>query len=96
MHATVRRYDEVAASPHDVLHTGHEIARVLGHLPGFVTYLVWEVEDGGLVSLTIFETREDSEVADRWLASAAGAPLSARVGRPIELSAGTLIVQRGL
>ena len=96
MHATVRRYDGVAASPHDIMRTGQQIARVLGQLPGFVTYLVWEGEDGVLASLTIFETREDREAADRWLASAAGAPFEAGVGRPVELSAGKLIVQRGL
>jgi hypothetical protein len=96
MHAAVFRYDGVARSTEELLPVGRRVAAVLGQVPGFVTHVLLDAGGGVLLSVSIFDTAADLEVAERLITQPSGDSPTIAWPPPTRLTAGEVIVQRGL
>jgi len=74
MHATIRRYEGVdAARTNDVIGSVNEtLVPRLRELPGFSGYYLVDAGDGVLSSVSLFETREQTDgstkLVEKWIA----------------------------
>ena len=95
MHATLGRYDRVSASSDEVIRVGRQLAAVLSQASGFVSYVLLDMGDGVLTTVSIFETQAELEEADRLTAAWVAAhptPLTP----PTEAVSGEILVQKGM
>jgi hypothetical protein len=96
LHATICRYDGVTASIDAVMRAGRQLASALSEAPGFVSYAVLDAGDGMLVSVTVFDDPTDLAAADQLIVRWVAEHLAALLPRPPEVTAGEIIVQRGM
>lgn len=96
LHATICRYAGVTASIEEVMRAGRRLASALSTAPGFASYAVLDAGEGVLVSVTVFDDRSTLAAAEplivRWVAE----QLAAWLPGPPEVTAGEVIVQRGM
>ena len=94
--ATVRFQAGCPGAPGAVARAGRDLAAQLGRQPGFVTYLLVQTPDGGLVSVHVYEDATSLAAADRLVAAWVGAHLAEPASPPAPVVSGEIIVQKGL
>lgn len=96
MFVAIRSVRADAGGDEALVHASRTLASELSGMPGFVSFLLVEAEDGLLTSITIFEDRPGLLAADdatlRWMVG--GKLLSG--DQPGTLIAGEIVAQRGL
>jgi hypothetical protein len=96
LHATICRYDGVTASIEAVMRAGRQLASALSTAPGFVSYAVLDAGGGVLVSVTVFDDRTTLEAAEQIIVRWVAEHMAALLPCPPEITAGEVIVQRGM
>ena len=96
MHTAIRRFQITAGAIDALARTGRALTATLSEIPGFISFVMLETDDGGLTSISIFEDRAGLEAGDRattaW--AAAHAVIESCGSSPV--TRGQIIVQRGL
>jgi hypothetical protein len=95
VHATIRRYPNVAGSTDQILAAGRRVTAALGRAPGFISWCVVDAGDGGLISISVFQTETELEHGDRlpatWLSEDPAGPSGAQAD-----TTGEVIIRKGL
>jgi len=96
MFSVVRIFEGGGHTASDVPETARARVEALGRTTGFVTLLAIKGDDGALLTVEIFETRDDMRAAQR--AAVRDALLSPSEGGPegARTIAGEIVFQRGL
>ena len=95
MHATIHRHHGVTGSTEEVMRAGRELAATLSGVSGFISCALLEAGDAVIVAVCVFETEEALTDGER-LAGLWHEKQPALLPRPPEVTAGEVIVQRGM
>jgi heme-degrading monooxygenase HmoA len=96
MHAAIRRFQITAGAVDALVRTARALTATLSEIPGFISFVMLETDDGGLTAIFIFEDRAGLEAADQ-ATTAWAAQHSVSENRPaLPLMRGQIVVQRGL
>lgn len=95
MHAMIRRYADPGCARDDVVRAGRRLAAVLDHVPGFVSCVIVQAPNGGLAVVTLFEEPTSLRLAEQLPDACLAAHLPG-TSKPIDLTTGEVVFQRGL
>ena len=96
MYAMLRRHDGAPGSTEDLIREGRRLAGILSRESGFVAHVILEAREGGFASISIFDDAATLANAvgliERWTET----NLLDRLGGPVHVTIGEVVVQRGL
>jgi hypothetical protein len=95
MYASIRKYDGVGNIAEIALAATEQLFPLFERLPGFVSYMLVETDDTSVTSLTIFETREQSEAANTAVRDLVRQVLSHIIPNPATVALGNVIAHLG-
>ena len=91
MFATIRRYEGVGSIDEIALAAKEQFFPLFEKLPGFVSHTVIDIGDKAVMSLTIFETREQAEAGNAAVRDLVQQILSRVVPNPATLVLGNVM-----
>lgn len=96
MHAAIRRFQITAGAVDALVRTARALTATLSEIPGFISFVMLETDDGGLTAISIFEDRAGLEAADRATTAWAAQHSVTDNEAVLPLTRGQIVVQRGL
>jgi hypothetical protein len=91
MFATIRRYEGVGSVDEIALAAKEQFFPLFEKLPGFVSHTVVDTGDNTVMSMTIFETREQAEAGNAAVGDLVQQILSRVIPRPATLVLGSVM-----
>lgn len=95
MYAAIRKYEGVRSIDEAVLATHEQMFPLFEKQPGFVSYTLVDIGDKSTVSLTVFETQEQSEAANAAVRKLVQELLSHVIPKPANIALGKVIAHLG-
>jgi hypothetical protein len=95
MFASIRKYEGIGDAGEIVLATKEQLFPLFERLPGFVSYTLVDTDDKSVTSLTIFETREQSEAANAAVRELVQQILSHVIPNPATVALGNVVARLG-
>jgi hypothetical protein len=91
MFATIRRYEGVGSTQVIAIAAKEQFFPLFEKLPGFVSHTVVDTGEKSVTSLTVFETREQSEAANAAIRDLVQQILSHAIPNPATIVLGDVI-----
>jgi hypothetical protein len=93
MYLTIRRYENVDRryAEQSVKRNRETLVPLLRQQPGFIAYYTLEAEDGVVVSIAVYETKEAAEESNRIAAEWTRQNSSQFVPNPPQITAGEVV-----
>jgi heme-degrading monooxygenase HmoA len=91
MFATIRRYEGVGSTAVIALAVKEQFFPLFEKLPGFVSYTLVEIDDNTVMSVTIFETREQAAAGNAAVRELVQQTLSRVVPNPATIVLGKVM-----
>lgn len=95
MFASIRKYDGIGNITEITLAAKEQLFPLFERQPGFISYTLVDTNDQSVTSLTIFETREQSEAANTAVRELVRDILSHIIPSPATLAVGAVIAHLG-
>ena len=92
MHASIRKY-KTDSAPEVTRQVNEQFIALIDKIPGFFAYYLIDTEEGVLVSVSIFETKEGAEESNRVAAGWVKEGISLLLGRA-EITAGEVVAHK--
>ena len=96
MHAAIRRFQITAGAVDKLVRAARPLTTTLSEIPGFISFVMLETDDGGLTAISIFEDRAGLEAADQVATAWAAQHAVTEYESAMQLTRGQIVVQRGL
>ena len=90
---TVRRYDGVTDSKEAARRIQEEFIPLISKIPGFISYYWVDEDDGVMVSVSVYETREAEEESNRVAADFVKQRVAALLPKPPQITAGHVVAR---
>jgi hypothetical protein len=90
-----RRYQGIGEVSEAALAAKEQLFPLFERLPGFVSYTLVDTDDKSVTSLTIFETREQSEAANAAVRDLVRQVLSHIIPNPATVAVGNVVAHLG-
>jgi hypothetical protein len=94
MYAMIRRYADPGCATDDIVRAGRQLAAVLDHVPGFVSLVIVQ-GSGGLAVVSLFEEQANLQAVEQHPGACLAEHLPGVV-KPVDLTTGQVVFQRGL